>query len=159
MEVRLTQKQELFTQNLFKGMSQRDAYTGAGYSSEQLPDTLDRNAFELARSNKIVARLEELNERTEDKSVATVTERKQRLTEVLRDKAQTPIHAIAELNKMDGSYAPDKLDIRGEILITPNMRALAVKEMLETKEEEARLLKEGKDGQDSQGKDETLQGP
>ena len=144
----LTQKQENFTLNLFKGMSQREAYTVAGYSSKQSPDTLDRNACELAGSNKIVARLEELNSKTEDDSVATVIERKQRLTEVLRDKAENPMPAIDLLNKMEGSYAPDKLDIRGEILITPDMRALAVKEMLEIKEEEKLLatIKEEDEG-------------
>lgn len=80
----LTQKQETFTLNLFKGMSQREAYIQAGYSSKQSPATLDRHAFDLAKSDKIVARWDELRKEAEDKSVATVLERKQVLTEIAR---------------------------------------------------------------------------
>ncbi len=80
----LTQKQEKFTQNLFKGMSQRDAYTEAGYSSNQLPATLDQHAYELANTAYVLARLAELNKRTEDETVMEVLERKQRLSVIGR---------------------------------------------------------------------------
>ena len=43
---KLTPKQERFALNLFKGLSQREAYIQAGYSSKQLPSTLDRNSFD-----------------------------------------------------------------------------------------------------------------
>ena len=46
-------------------------------------------------------------------------------------------------NRLEGKV-PDKLEstVSGEILITPNMRALAAREMIEIKEEEAKLLEE-----------------
>ncbi len=162
----LKQKQETFTQNLFKGMSQRDAYTAAGYSSNQLPATLDRHAYDLAKNGKILARLEELRQKVEDASVATVLERQQVLTEIVRarqtdymicsadgvwmhDIGQDTINkaalkqiqtttmpfgekednykiiltkvelhdsikAIAELNKMDGAYAPVRQELTGK---------------------------------------------
>jgi len=66
----LTQKQESFTLNIYKGLSERQAYIEAGYSTNQLPATLDRNANKLANNNKILTRLAELNKATEDNSIA-----------------------------------------------------------------------------------------
>jgi len=80
----LTQKQETFCLNLFQGMSQRDAYIAAGYSPRQSPATIDRHACDLAKTDKILARTEELRQAAEDASVATVLERKQVLTEIVR---------------------------------------------------------------------------
>ncbi|GAI87124.1 unnamed protein product [marine sediment metagenome] len=81
---RLTQKQETFTQNLFKGMSQREAYIEAGYSPKSSMATIDNHACQLANSGKVVARWEELKKKVEDASIATVKERKQILTEIAR---------------------------------------------------------------------------
>jgi len=142
--VNLTQKQETFAQNLFKGLTQREAWIQAGYSSKYAPAIIDVHACQLAAQDKIKVRLTELNLKTEDVTVATVKERKEKLTQIMKGDKYNPIQAIAELNKMGGDYAPDKHIIEGEILITPDMRALAVREMLEIKEAE-RLLKEGKD--------------
>lgn len=84
MNGELTQKQENFTLNLFKGMSQRDAYIQAGYSSNYAPAIIDTNACMLAGSNKVRIRLEELNQAVEVDTVADVQERKEVLTEVIR---------------------------------------------------------------------------
>ncbi len=65
-------------------MSQREAYIQAGYSKEQAPATLDRHASEVASKDKVLARLEELKKAAEGASVATVLERKQVLTEIVR---------------------------------------------------------------------------
>jgi phage terminase small subunit len=78
----ITIKQDRFARNLFLGMSEREAYVQAGYSSKQLPATLDRNACELAKSSKVVARREELVKQAVDASVMTVLERKRRLSEL-----------------------------------------------------------------------------
>ncbi len=164
----LTQKQQNFALNLFRGMSQREAYLQAGYSPRQVATTLDRNACVLSKNNKVVARQEELRQKAEDDSVATVLERRQVLTEILRGRITdfmtcsadgvwmhdigpeninkaalkqiqtttmpfgkeegdlqiiltkvellSPIPAIAELNKMDGAYAPEKHEYLGVIL-------------------------------------------
>ncbi len=106
----LTQKQETFCLNLFKGMSQREAWIQAGYSSKYSPAVIDVNACRMANTNKIKLRLGELNQKTEDKSVATVLERKQKLTEIIRDDYKSPITAkekvtaTTELNKMEKVY-------------------------------------------------------
>lgn len=154
----LTQKQETFVLNLFKGMTQREAWIQAGYSSNYAPAIIDSNACALANSSKIKARYNELNKKTEGDTVATVVERKQRLTAFMREDIVSDkgiklragnIAATTELNKMDGSYAPEKIDIR-EILITADMRALAAKEMLEIKEKEDELL-DGTEGTSKEG--------
>lgn len=133
---------ETFCLNLFKGMSQRDAYIAAGYSPRQPLAVIDQNACVLAHNNKIIVRWDELRKKAEDDSQATVLERKQVLTEIIRGrfadfmtnltkdklmsaalqeiritevgigtpiktttiKLNNPIHAIAELNRMERIY-------------------------------------------------------
>jgi len=80
----LTQKQENFVNNIFLGMSQREAYVKAGYSSTQLPATLDRLAFDLYHKPNISARLETMRLKSEDATIGTVQERQRRLTEIYR---------------------------------------------------------------------------
>ena len=115
----LTAKQEQFALNLFKGLSQRDAYIAAGYSSNQKSSTIDEDASRLAKDSKILARLAELRAEAAGDDIADVTERKRKLTEILRksDAEANVIRAIAEHNKMDGSYAPEQKSIQGEITI------------------------------------------
>lgn len=80
----LTQKQETFCLNLFKDMSQREAYKQAGYSVNCLASTMDRIAFDLANNPKIVARLKELRQSDEDAARATVEEIERTMTLALR---------------------------------------------------------------------------
>lgn len=109
---RLTQKQETFTLNLFKGMYQREAYIDA-YKPTYALETVDANASRLAHNAKVLARLGELQEAISDSSVMTVKERKERLSEIgseelLSSKGSiirgSNIQAIAELNKMERIY-------------------------------------------------------
>ena len=81
---RLTQKQEKFTLNIFNGMTQREAWKEAGYSTRYPIAHIDRDASLLANSPKILQRLQGLRQKTEDASVMDVKERKQRLTEIAR---------------------------------------------------------------------------
>lgn len=82
---KLTQKQETFTRNLFSGMSQYDAYREAGYAVvKQARGTINANASRLANNVNIKQLLDELNQKAEDASVASVLERKQVLTEIIR---------------------------------------------------------------------------
>ncbi len=54
--------------------------------------------------------------------------------------ARGHVPTVQELiNRLEGKVA-DIHKIEGEILITPNMRAIAAREMLDTKEEETKLL-------------------
>jgi len=112
MNRRLTQKQENFCLNLFKGMSQREAYIMAGYSPRQSPATIDRHAYELANTDKVLARWGELNKKAMDATMADVVERKQLLAKIAREdnegkfgyQRSPNIQAIAELNKMERIY-------------------------------------------------------
>ena len=82
--MKLTQKQENFTLNIFSGMSQREAYAQAGYSTKYAIAILDSNASRLANSNKVLARLQELRNKAESDKVMPVQERKERLSEIAR---------------------------------------------------------------------------
>ncbi len=117
-DVKLTYNQEQFCQNLFNGMTQHDAYIAAGYSSNQLPSTIDENASRIANSSKIKARMLELNNMVLKPTIATKKRIAERLTHVLEsdviNENGTPVlnhivQSAAELNKMQGNYA--KTDI------------------------------------------------
>ncbi len=82
--MKLTQKQETFTQNIFKGMTQREAWIQAGYSSNYALAIIDVHACQLANKDKVKVRYNELQQKAEDESIATVIERKQILTEIAR---------------------------------------------------------------------------
>ncbi len=86
MERKLSQKQEKFCRKLFEGMTQRQAYVEAGYSSKMALATLDADASRLANSAKVLIRVEELRKKAEEASIMNVIERKQRLTEIARAK-------------------------------------------------------------------------
>lgn len=117
---KLNQRQERFCQNIFLGKTATDASILAGYS----PSSAAVNTTKLLRNTNIVARIRELQEATTSDSVATVTKRKELLTEIADEKHEEPvkagerIRAIAELNKMEGDYAPDKHVVLGDIEIT-----------------------------------------
>lgn len=127
----LTAKQERFALNIFKGMSQRQAYLDAGYSPRQSDTTIDQHAMELAKNALIVVRIAELTKQAEDATIMDVKERKQICTQgargELRDvevietvgpdgsktitkkvKAAPRSPYIAELNKMEKVYVEEK---------------------------------------------------
>jgi phage terminase small subunit len=99
-------------------MSQHDSYIAAGYSSNQLPSTIDENASRLANDSKILARMLELRNMVAVPTIATKKRIAERLTHVLEsdviNENGTPVlnhivQSAAELNKMQGNYA--KTDI------------------------------------------------
>lgn len=98
-------KHETFVQCLIKGMSQRQSYLEAYPNSRKWKDTtVDSKASNLAKTDKVQTRLRELQERSENKTIASVTRRKMILTEILEDeeeKANDRIKAIDSLNKME----------------------------------------------------------
>lgn len=115
----LTQKQTNYALNLFKGMSQRVAYIEAGYSSNQSLAVIDENAYKLAKHNGIIMRLDELNKAVESPVVMDIAKRKQRLSLLAEEDIENKgiivrtsnIQAIAELNKMDGVYDSNTVNI------------------------------------------------
>ena len=113
----LTGKQEKFTFYLFQGMNQTEAYKKAGYTSVAM-STANSAASRLANSVKVKERLKEMQDKAVSSKIMSVTERKEMLTLIARFGGKLSIPAIAELNKMDGSYAPVKQDIttKGEAI-------------------------------------------
>src|SRR3990167_7943151 len=81
---RLTAKQEAFCVNVFQGMTQRDAWIAAGYSSNYNLAIVDTHACQLFNSDKVQVRFRELQSRAESEAIGTVMERKKRLTEIYR---------------------------------------------------------------------------
>jgi phage terminase small subunit len=82
----LTQKQENFCLNIVSGMTQREAWVKAGYSSKYAAAIIDKNACELAAESKIQGRIAELRDKAADSTIMSVIERKQRLSEIARGK-------------------------------------------------------------------------
>ncbi len=108
--IELTRKQQKSVLNLLKGMTQRDAYIAAGYSPKSALSTIDANASRLANSDKVSVRLKELQEKAVDETVASVLERKQATSTIIRTEMRAPVTAkekviaITELNKMEHVY-------------------------------------------------------
>lgn len=68
----LTVKQERYVQNLFKGMSQREAYKQA-YDCVNMSDSvIDVKASELSSVGKIAVRLKQLQDELKNKNMVTV---------------------------------------------------------------------------------------
>lgn len=84
MRDKLTGKQERYARFLFEGMAEGKAYLEAGYSPKTGMATMAANASRLAKNAKVIAKIEQLTKAAEDASVATVLERKQVLTEIVR---------------------------------------------------------------------------
>jgi len=73
-------RQELFTQNWFKGETKEQSAIIAGYQPKWARST----GSALSTNPNILARYDELQKKAEDDSVATVLEMKQVLTEIIR---------------------------------------------------------------------------
>jgi len=105
----LSARQEQFAINIFKGMTQRDAYMDAYHPKSTLA-VIDVNASQLLRSPKISNRLKELMGKVTTEAVSTVQERKEKLSQIANGVLRTPttpkeaIMAITELNKMEKVY-------------------------------------------------------
>ena len=76
----MNQRQELFCQGVFEGKSGTQSYIDAGYS----PKNAASGAVQLARNPKVQARIKELNDVATTPKIMTVTERKERLSEIAR---------------------------------------------------------------------------
>ena len=80
----LTPKQERFVRNVFSGMTQRQSWIQAGYSSKYPVAVVDSNACSLFNTKKIQARYKELQAAADDATIMPVKERRQRLSEIAR---------------------------------------------------------------------------
>lgn len=103
----LTAKQEKFVQGLISGLSQRKAYRTAFPNSVKWKDeTVDAKACNLLKTDKIMARYNELKEKAENLAIMTRVQRMITLSDIAQNgkKDDSRIRAIDTLNKMDGIY-------------------------------------------------------
>lgn len=112
---RLTQKQESFCINYFKIKNITQAAKLAKYS----PKTAYIIGSENLKKPMILERLAQLEKKAEDAAVADVKERRQRLTQFIREdnynkfgiSRQSNIQAVDILNKMDSIYQSEDKSI------------------------------------------------
>ncbi|MCK5016446.1 MAG: terminase small subunit [Candidatus Peribacteraceae bacterium] len=114
---KLTQKQGAFTVLTFKTNEPTQSYL-AIYKCKS-KGVAAACATRLLKNANIQARLVELHQQVLDDSIATVQERKQILTKIVRQFAfaqvqRNIIAASDQINKMDGSYAPEKKELTGK---------------------------------------------
>ena len=112
----LTVKQDAFCNFVFLSHNATQSAKDAKYS----PRTAYIQGFELLRNPKIQARLAVLQqaaippEAVANAAIALVSERMALLSAIARHKVEIPVSAghkvtaIAELNKMEGAYPPEK---------------------------------------------------
>jgi phage terminase small subunit len=98
-------KHEAYAQALAKGKSATEAMEAAGYSDP-------RNSTRLTKNYEIAARVQEIKTRVAEKAEWTAADRLSALKGIYdaaaSDDRRTAIAAIAEANRMQGSYAPTK---------------------------------------------------
>jgi len=116
MPILKNSRHEKFCLALVRGMSQTDAAIEAGYS----PKWAVTMAHRLSRKDYIIKRREELSKLAQSKTIMTVKQRKERLSELAKEPIKQPatarevVQSIAELNKMEGEYAPTKTELTGK---------------------------------------------
>lgn len=152
MKGELTEKQKEFARGVFEGLSQRDAYKRAYDCTSKKDKTVDELASRLARNAKVKGYLAELNKEVERSAVLSKQERMEWLSDVVRTpiakvdeysslcqsfsvtesefgsttKVVMPskLSAIAELNKMDGAYEPERIEVKSEFSFGSLLRDL-----------------------------------
>ena len=110
---KLTSRQEAFAFNVASGLSQYESYINAGYSNNPNRVIVDTNAYKLSNNNQIITRITELKATTESKKVLNLTQRKEKLSQIVTDGNFSPenithrdrLSAIDLLNKMDKVYS------------------------------------------------------
>lgn len=111
-------RHEKFAQGIASGLKQRTAYRAAFPSSEKWKDsTVDSKASNLAKNDKVLARIKELAEKSTNKAVMNATERKEWLTSIImndEEYTKDKLKAIDILNKMEGTYV-EKVEVKGEV--------------------------------------------
>ena len=111
MPVLKNARHEKMAQALAKGKTADDAYGDAGFKPHR------GNAARLSANESIRARVDELLTRVAEKAEWTAADRLRDLKTIFdasaKEDRRTAIAAIAEANKMQGSYAPTKQEHTG----------------------------------------------
>ena len=111
---------ERFAVEYFRTNNRTQAALNVGYTGQ----TAQLHGAKLLQLPKVKARIKELRRLARNDAIATVTERKESLTRIIRQEpfpetinARDRIAAISELNEMDGSYPPQKHAVLGDIIV------------------------------------------
>ncbi|MDQ0320038.1 phage terminase small subunit [Pararhizobium capsulatum DSM 1112] len=111
MPVLKNARHEAFAQALAKGMTATDAYLEAGYKGDRTA------ASRLSTNVNIASRVDQIKNRVAEKAEWTAADRLSALKTIFdghaEKDARVAISAIAEANKMQGSYAPAKRELSG----------------------------------------------
>lgn len=113
---------ERFAQGIAQGLSQRKAYREAFPNSKKWKDeTVDSKACNLAKEDKVSARLQELRDESSSNAVKSTKERKEWLSSIIDDVTEdmnTRLKACDMLNKMDGEYTTKiEADVNSDVTI------------------------------------------
>ena len=127
-------RHEKFAQGIASGLSQRKAYRAAFPNAQNWKDTtVDNRASELHKTSEVLGRIKELAAQVTSKSIMTIAERKEWLTQVVKNEEQDMkdrLRAVDTLNKMDGAYI-ENINVNGQInnpmqgLTTEELRKIA----------------------------------
>lgn len=148
----LTERQKAFARGVFEGLSQREAYKRAYNCSTKKDKTVDELASRLARNAKVKEYLEEMNNEVEKFAILSKKERMEWLSRVVttpinavdgesdlcqefvesegpngcttKVKMPSKIDAIRELNRMDGAYEPDRVEVKSEFSFSSLLKSL-----------------------------------
>lgn len=111
MPVLRSAKHEAFAQAVATGKSATEAYEAAGFKPHR------QNAARLMTNDDIVNRVAEIKNRVAEKAEWSAADRLLSLKAIhdasTTDDRRTAIAAIAEANKMQGSYAPTRQEHTG----------------------------------------------
>ena len=115
-------RHETFAQEIALGKSQRKAYRSAFPKSVNWKDeTVDSKASVLAKNDKVLARIKELQEESTSKAIKTAIQRKEWLSSIIdsmEEDTATKLKACDLLNKMDGEYTTKiEADVNTEVNI------------------------------------------
>ncbi|MBP2508114.1 hypothetical protein J2855_001749 [Agrobacterium tumefaciens] len=108
-------RHEMFAQALARGATATDAYSQAGYKGDRTA------ASRLSTNVNITRRVDEIKNRVAEKAEWSAADRLLSLKGIFdkeaKKDARIGIAAIAEANKMQGSYAPSKHEHKGQFTI------------------------------------------
>lgn len=114
----LTSQQEKFAEGVANGKSQAEAYRAAYPKSQKWkPETLWSKASEMMSHRKVSERVAEIRAELAKKSLWTREQSVKVLAEIAMaaEKDADRVRATAELNKMHGFEAPQKIEHSGTI--------------------------------------------
>jgi hypothetical protein len=115
-------RHETFAQEIALGKSQRQAYKVAFPKSVNWKDeTVDPKASALAKNDKVLTRIQELQAEATSKTIKTAIQRKEWLSSIMDDETEDisiKLKACDLLNKMDGEYTTKiEADVNSEVNI------------------------------------------